>query len=65
MSDLYRPSFSGDPPARPPLMVATLVVAVAAVATVAAGGVLWRAFDRPPPAKRVPAPIPDAGTSQR
>lgn len=61
MSDLYRASFSGNPPVRPPLMVATLVVAVSAITTVAAGAVLWRALDRPPPAKQVPAPIPDTG----
>lgn len=65
MSDLYRASFQGNPPARPPMMVATLVVAVAVVTTVAAGAVLWRALDRPPPAKQVPAPIPDPGTGRR
>lgn len=61
MSDLYRASAPKVPSARPPLMVATLVVAVAAVTTIAAGAVLWRAIDRRPPAKQVPAPIPDPG----
>ncbi len=61
MSDPYRASLHGNPPTRPPMMVATLVVAVAAVTTVAAGAVLWRALDRQPPAKQVPGPIPDTG----